>query len=359
MSFELSCPACSQVLLLEDEHVGCTVECPVCRHEFIVEKAQPAVMSMPLQIKRREEPAESQEDSSVKLQKNVNKKKKKSQRKQGSGTKSRSNLTDVGNRTLKKIKLIIVLVVLGTISYWGYSIYKDIYWSIRVLESIYAVLISDDSRVVYRSVDDLKIENKALCSLGLPDNEKVVKMLNQYIFLFVLSQDKMTNVKTLIDDIPESDYKVFVGDVVAMCYKCDGGFAVCKYCKGSRKCHICNGTGSTSSIGVDGESHYTKCRTDCAYCFRPVHCAYCRGNIFLCNRKEIKKIVPSYKEELVKNVQNKIKEYKSFAYIGKQFLDRFFALFSKSNIKNNQSEQQAQSTKTLSLNKKNKSRGGR
>ena len=76
MSFELSCPACSQVLLLEDEHVGCTVECPVCRHEFIVEKAQPAVMSMPLQIKRREEPAESQEDSSVKLQKNVNKKKK-------------------------------------------------------------------------------------------------------------------------------------------------------------------------------------------------------------------------------------------------------------------------------------------
>ena len=55
---------------------------------------------------------------------------------------------------------------------------------------------------------------------------------------------------------------------------------------------------------------------------------------------------------------NKIKEYKSFAYIGKQFLDRFFALFSKSNIKNNQSEQQAQSTKTLSLNKKNKSRGG-
>ena len=358
MSFELSCPACNQMLLLEDEHVGCSVECPVCRHEFIVEKAQPAVMSMPLQIKRREEPAESPEDSSVKLQKTADKKKKKAKRKPGSVTKSHSNLTDVGKRTLKKIKLIIVLVVLGIISYWGYSIYKDIYWSIRVLESIYAALISDDSRVVYRSVDDLKIENKSLRSLGLPDNEKVVKMLNQYIFLFVLSQDKMTNVKTLIDDIPESDYKVFVGDIVAMCYKCDGGFAVCKYCKGTRKCHICNGSGGTSSIGVDGESHYTKCRTDCAYCSSPVRCSYCHGNIFLYNRKEIKKIVPSYKEELVKNVQNKIKEYKSFAYIGKQFLDRFFALFSKSNIKNNQSEQQAQSTKTLSLNKKNKSRGG-
>lgn len=372
MSFEMSCPGCKQALLLENEHVGCSVVCPVCNHEFTVERQDSGPPPVSLQIKQSEPvppPAEISE-----LPKNKSSKKKKKLKYTHNGE---SKLTAAANKTIKKIKAAVIFIIIGFIAYCGYNIYKDIYWSTKLLESIHATLTSDDTRVVYHSIDELKIENKELQQLKLPDNEKVIKMLNQYIYLFVLSQDKLTVVKTLIEDIPESDYKVFIGDIVRMCRKCDRGFAVCRYCKGTKKCHVCKGTGRVESLKVDGDDSYStsSCRTDCAYCSSPVVCKYCRGNVFLYDRAEIKNIVPLYKAELIKTVQHRIAEYKSFSYVGEQFLDRFFALFSKSNIKNNQSkqreprkffddlsnnqsEQQAQSTKTLSLNKKSKSRRG-
>ena len=320
MSFELNCPACSQALEIDESLIGTSVICPACGNEFEIENKNP-VKNLSLKKEQSNGPA-------IETPEKNNRKKRKV-----SGSKSvkkfpMNKLADTTNRTIKKIKHLILLILLGTVAYWSYNIYKDIYWSTEILIRILDILKESEKRVVFQSIDELKLENKSLAKL--PDNTKIVKILNQYIYLFVLSQDNLTVVKSLVTDIPEDDYKVFIGDIVKICRKCNDGFNICKYCKGTRKCHICRGTGQIKVSRIGDNDTYEQCTVDCKYCSNPVICRFCRGKVFIVNRQEVKKLLPSYKQEVISLVEKKIKNYKSFSYAGKRFLDNFFAVFENS-----------------------------